>query len=151
MSLFMDGVSDLISYHLIRGLFSCLVKVFVRCFWRLGRRFCFAFVCFSSLKAVSTTIKRLDEFMMGKVILFVSLSKPPNKVVMDFGTNGSAHHSASRNSISGLGGPSWRDNFLGVKKDSHVSFSPVAEVVVAHTFDRGVVPVTWLKFFARWG
>lgn len=65
VALFKDGISDSISYHQIRGLFvqfGCLVNVFVLRSRRLGRRFRFAVVCFSSLKAATTTIKWLDGF-----------------------------------------------------------------------------------------
>ncbi|XP_057451791.1 glycine-rich RNA-binding protein 4, mitochondrial-like [Lotus japonicus] len=121
VALFVDGIFDSISYHQIRDLFAqfgCLMNVFVQRSKRSGRRFRFAFVCFSSLKAATTAIKRLDGFRLGKACLYVSLAKPPNKVVMDVDSKVYANRLASRVSASGLGASSWRDVVVGLKKDS---------------------------------
>lgn len=82
------------------------MNIFVQRFRRLGRRFRFAFVRFSSLKAASTTVKHLDGLRVGNASLFVSMAKPSFKDEMDFGAKVSGHRSAIGKSDSGLGAPS---------------------------------------------
>lgn len=103
VALFVNAISNSVSYNQVKGLFTQFgsqVNVFVQHFRRPDRHFRFAFVRFSSWKASSTTINCLDGFRMGNASLFLSLDKPPSKNVMDFGaTNVSAHCVATGNRV----------------------------------------------------
>ncbi|XP_057454867.1 glycine-rich RNA-binding protein 3, mitochondrial-like [Lotus japonicus] len=76
VSLFVDGIAESVSYHQIRGLFAQfgrLVNVFVQRKKKLGRRFRFGFVRFTSWKVVAVAIKSLDGVRLGGASLSVGL------------------------------------------------------------------------------
>lgn len=90
------------------------MNVFMQRKNRLGHRFRFGFVRYSSLKVAAEAIKYLDGFRVGRASLSVALKKSPWKAT----TGGVSLSCLTSQKVVNIYARTWRDMLVGERKSS---------------------------------